>query len=514
VKKVIVTHHTPQIQFACAPLQENKAAYAKHNGYDFVCHNDVHPEWKQVPAQYSKLLYLRELLDKDYDVVVWADADIAFTNFTKDAVSLIDDESWLAGAREIDKPHPKYICTGLLAFRNCAESKAALDHCIALVRADHHTPVIGKQEQFDLNNYLQERDYKGVRACVEDEIGAPWEEIRPGSNARSWRYGDLHIHCSLLPWEMRGALFVSKYARKIVTEDGQLEKYFDSLTGKTTILESPNALAEADAAKIRLYLAIPCYDGKVSINFSVSLAKLAVALSENNILYCINLRNGETVHRARNKLAYEFLKTDCTHLLFIDSDIGFSPLDIIGMLTANMYVIGGVYPLKHYRWNRLGGKNPIETSVESIPNTAMDYCYNPLPTEHPNLPGKHTAKMFRRCIAVSEVGTGLMLIKREALEMWQTRYPYFSYRDDFPENRGARVNTFFEYTVFNDRYLSEDYHFCRYWREMGGQVWAWPWARLSHSGQHIFQGSFDSRVRPVEPPAETVASQAETVKKE
>lgn len=36
--------------------------------------------------------------------------------------------------------------------------------------------------------------------------------------------------------------------------------------------------------------------------------------------------------------------------------------------------------------------------------------------------------------------------------------------------------------------LSEDYAFCRMWREIGGDVWAAPWVRISHAGEYNFSG--------------------------
>ena len=40
--------------------------------------------------------------------------------------------------------------------------------------------------------------------------------------------------------------------------------------------------------------------------------------------------------------------------------------------------------------------------------------------------------------------------------------------------------------------LSEDYYFCRKWREIGGDVWCAPWVKLTHWGTHPFFGKFIS----------------------
>lgn len=44
------------------------------------------------------------------------------------------------------------------------------------------------------------------------------------------------------------------------------------------------------------------------------------------------LFNESLITRARNYCADEFMRSDCTHLMFIDSDIGFNANDVIAML--------------------------------------------------------------------------------------------------------------------------------------------------------------------------------------
>jgi hypothetical protein len=53
------------------------------------------------------------------------------------------------------------------------------------------------------------------------------------------------------------------------------------------------------------------------------------------------------------------------------------------------------------------------------------------------------------------------------------------------------VTEYFATSITEDGILlSEDYHFCRKWREMGGEVFAAPWVKVVHAGEYIFSGSF------------------------
>jgi hypothetical protein len=52
------------------------------------------------------------------------------------------------------------------------------------------------------------------------------------------------------------------------------------------------------------------------------------------------LFNESLITRARNYLVDEFLRSGFTHLLFIDSDIHYSPQDVLALLALDKDVIG------------------------------------------------------------------------------------------------------------------------------------------------------------------------------
>jgi len=75
------------------------------------------------------------------------------------------------------------------------------------------------------------------------------------------------------------------------------------------------------------------YAGQCFGNFTKSSNDLT-ALGAH---YGINIRfyylfNESLITRARAYICDEFLRSDCSHLLFIDSDISFDANDVIGML--------------------------------------------------------------------------------------------------------------------------------------------------------------------------------------
>jgi hypothetical protein len=40
-----------------------------------------------------------------------------------------------------------------------------------------------------------------------------------------------------------------------------------------------------------------------------------------------------------------------------------------------------------------------------------------------------------------------------------------------------------------NRYLSEDYTFCRRWQQIGGKIWIDPKTKLTHIGSYTFNGN-------------------------
>ena len=70
------------------------------------------------------------------------------------------------------------------------------------------------------------------------------------------------------------------------------------------------------------------------------------------------LFNESLVTRARNYCVANFLKSDCTHLMFIDSDVSWQSMDLMYMthLMAerdDIRVFCGLYPKKTIAWEKV-----------------------------------------------------------------------------------------------------------------------------------------------------------------
>ena len=85
-----------------------------------------------------------------------------------------------------------------------------------------------------------------------------------------------------------------------------------------------------------------------------------------------------------------------------------------------------------------------------------------------------------------------MCIKRHVFYKMMQRYPELNYVPDGlkPHPQAHLHWLFFDCMADPDsrRYLSEDFAFCRRWRDMGGKVYVDLNSKLQHAGQHLYHG--------------------------
>lgn len=256
---------------------------------------------------------------------------------------------------------------------------------------------------------------------------------------------------------------------------------------------------EVSTEKLReysIFVATPMYGGQCSGLFTKSTNDLATICTSYGIkLKFYYLFNESLVQRARNYCVDEFIRSDCTHLMFIDADIGFNPKDVLSLLGIQTTypeqydIMTAPYPKKSIAWEKV--KKAVELGKAENPfdlmHYAADYVFNPVTN----------IKSFRidEPVEVSEAGTGFMLIPRDVLSKYKDAYPELSYKPDHMRTEsfdGSReIVAYFDCEIDPDsrRYLSEDYFFCRNARKIEIKLHMCPWMNLHHVGSYIFRGS-------------------------
>lgn len=284
----------------------------------------------------------------------------------------------------------------------------------------------------------------------------------------------------------------------------------------------------------KLFVAAPMYGGQCAGMFARSIADLSALCTHYGIqVRFYFLFNESLITRARNYCADEFLRSGDTHMMFIDSDIGFNANDVIALLALQgddspYDVLAGPYPKKCISWEKIKtavDKGFADENPGQLEKYVGDYVFNPangtrsIPLNEP--------------VEVLEAGTGFMMIRRKTLEKFQETYPQQLYKPDHVRTEhfdGSReIMAFFDTPIdhkrtnineelteflkknpnstheeiikfvsdpdanasreYSKRYLSEDYMFCQWVRNAGMKVWFCPWMQLQHVGMYVFGGS-------------------------
>lgn len=248
------------------------------------------------------------------------------------------------------------------------------------------------------------------------------------------------------------------------------------------------------ADKIHIYVATPMYGGLAHQRYieSIMMFMNACRFHDFNISFAF-MGNESLITRARNALAHEFLKTDCSHLFFIDADIGFKAADVVKMIKADVDVIAGVYPKKDINWPAVAEAAKAGVPPMELKHHAGDFVIN---VDHVPEGGLHVTTDLP--FEVSNAGTGLMLIKRsvfEELKDWVPKYQNNMTTQNMGLLHQELINEFFATSIDPDHnvLLSEDYHFCQLWKRTGGKVHIAPWADLTHNGTYEFSGQMQRK---------------------
>ena len=239
------------------------------------------------------------------------------------------------------------------------------------------------------------------------------------------------------------------------------------------------------AALPSVMLATPCYGGLVTQLYMQSVLALSAEASRIGLpVHLALLGQDALITRSRNTLVARFLRSNATHLLFVDADIAFEPADVVRLLSHGKEVVGAPYPVRQHVWD--AGTMGLVRAGEPVACAALRYVGEPCGDagEDDLLPARYA-------------GTGFLLIARTAIERLVAAYPETRCRHNHVANGAEPEEAWALFDCLIDRetgdYLSEDYAFCARWRATGGDLWLDPVVRLTHAGMSEFRGRPDLR---------------------
>lgn len=163
------------------------------------------------------------------------------------------------------------------------------------------------------------------------------------------------------------------------------------------------------------------------------------------------------ISRGRSQIATDALAAGFENLIWIDSDIQFSPEDVFKLVAHNRPIVGGIYPIKNAR--RLAC-TPFEADLEIIFGE-----------------GGGLVKM-------KYLATGFLCTQRQVYEKMESQ---FNLPHCLGENSNGLVPYFWPMVVAGDEgssvYLSEGFSFCERALQCGFDIFADSTIRLGHVGR-------------------------------
>lgn len=206
----------------------------------------------------------------------------------------------------------------------------------------------------------------------------------------------------------------------------------------------------------KVFIATPAYSGKVNVQYALSLADTTYLLKAHGIDIVSRISaSGSLLVAERNRLLEEFRRSDCTHMLCIDGDLGWPAQAVLAMLEADKEFVAGVYPAR--------GK-------------VNEYTFRPTLRENSSIVND------KQLLSMQYIPAGFMLIKRSVVEKLIAHFPELYFEPKDPEKASQNAYCFFNTEVWEGEFWGEDYVFCRRCREAGVDIWVDPFIQFDHDG--------------------------------
>jgi hypothetical protein len=240
------------------------------------------------------------------------------------------------------------------------------------------------------------------------------------------------------------------------------------------------------------------------VNYTKAIAGLirSPLVRDNNIeLGGPNFIESTDIVKSRNVFSTNILEDkSITHLLFVDSDIGFRPEAVVRMVAFDASFVGCICPARAFDPQR------IHAAARDIadPAVALEVGYNYIASEsflRESTPsGQMALRIKAGFVKTSRIGMGLTLIRRDVFEIMANRRP-----DLFGPAKGWDSKSKLNGRVFQcfdlerddeGGYIGEDYSFCNRWiNDCGGEIWVSMDESISHMGPTMYEGSFNKRLQ-------------------
>jgi len=235
---------------------------------------------------------------------------------------------------------------------------------------------------------------------------------------------------------------------------------------------------------VRLFVATPVHS-EVSIHYFKACLEFQKECFVRKIPVMFQVMKSSLVTQGRQLCVSGFMESECTHLLFIDSDISFNFKMIERMLNYNKEICLVPYPIKGQDTNKVRDRILAGSKLDPL---LLGNQYT-MSVEDPK-----NVKVDNGFIEVVRGPAGCMLIKREVIEKLIEKYPDYTIKqhtliDGKLVTRNFMYNFFDTYWNPDDKtYTGEDFWFCKLCRDIGIRIYALVDEYISHHGEYSYTG--------------------------
>ena len=164
----------------------------------------------------------------------------------------------------------------------------------------------------------------------------------------------------------------------------------------------------------------------------------------------IELEKGSFLPRQRDQLTRRFFDSGASHMLCVDSDIGWRASHVEALLATGKDFISGIYAIKDGRGD---------------------------------VPFSFTGERQGELLGCEWAPGGFLLVARPVVERMMGAYQGLQYK----AGTGTRLTALWSMMFDPDTpYSSEDVSFCKRWRRLGGEIWAHSGVVLKHYGETVY----------------------------
>lgn len=248
-----------------------------------------------------------------------------------------------------------------------------------------------------------------------------------------------------------------------------------SLPKKLAIISEEKMTETPNLSHIRLLISTPCDGNNLDMFYVSSLSQTIGMIRELGGWVNWHTSPGcADLPLARAKLLGKFYRSDATHMLLVDADMGWEANSVLRLLLADREYIGAAGPKKGY---------PIIFAANNASEDGEIW-----PTE---------VEVDTGIIQCTEVGAAFMLMNKSCASKMVE-----AYKDTLGWDSGENIT---EYAVYDPMVFttpkgkrmrwSEDFSFCKRWRALGGKIYLCPEIELKHTGSHTWSAKQSDNFR-------------------